>query len=69
MAHVRDQYEAVGDLAAELARATDNRFISNPFQCYATARIVASKQRITVATLPPGSGKTYLAALIAMNKK
>ena len=31
------------DLAEELTRATDNRFIANPFQCYATARIVASE--------------------------
>lgn len=41
------------------------RFCPNPFQIYAATKIVAQKKAITVAKLPTGSGKTFIAALVA----
>ena len=42
-----------------------DKFLTNHFQSFAAAKIVAAERKITVASIPSGSGKTYVAALLA----
>ena len=42
-----------------------DKFLINYFQSFAAAKIAAADRKITVASIPSGSGKTYIAALLA----
>lgn len=53
----------------ELEVATDNKFIGNDFQTYVATLIVSQPLVLTVAHLPTGAGKTYIAALVAFYYK
>ena len=40
-------------------------FVSSPFQTYVCSKILASEEKATIVQLPTGSGKTFIAAIIA----
>ena len=42
-----------------------DKFIKNYFQNYVSAKIIADDQRITTACLGMGSGKSFIAAIVA----
>ena len=58
------EFKAMQGVAEELYEQID-KFLVNHFQCFAAAKIVAADRKITVASIPSGSGKTYIAALLA----
>ena len=58
------EFKAMQGVAEELYEQID-KFLINHFQCFAAAKIVAADRKTTVASIPSGSGKTYVAALLA----
>ena len=58
------QFKDMEGVAKELYEQID-KFLINYFQNFAAAKIVAAERKTTVASIPSGSGKTYIAALLA----
>ena len=61
---LKSEYEEMKEVANDLYKQID-KFLVNYFQCYAATKIVAADKKTTVASIPTGSGKTYIAALLA----
>ena len=58
------EFQEMQELSKEMYEQID-KFLTNHFQSFAAAKIAAADRGITVASIPSGSGKTYIAALLA----
>ena len=62
--NLRNEYESVSHESRVLEKTCSN-YIHSGFQCLAVAKVVADAANVTVMSAPTGSGKTFIAALIA----
>ena len=61
---LKEQFTVANDAVEELEKCCPG-FIRNEFQVFVAAKILKNENRVTAAKLRMGSGKSYIAALVA----